>query len=64
MTWESVVGNLESDIESLSERMDAIEVQLNGVTKLLAEIHLDLHAHLSGEDEEDLVTRWSGSPPE
>lgn len=53
MTWESVVGNLETDIENLSERIDAIEIQLNGVTQLLAQMHIDLHAHLSDEDQED-----------
>lgn len=51
MTLEAVLANLENDIESLSERADKIETQLNGVTKLLAEMHLDLHAHLSGEDD-------------
>jgi chaperonin cofactor prefoldin len=63
MTLESVLANLENDIETLSERVDALEVQMNGATKLIAEMHLDLHAHLSGEDE-DLTTRWSGSSPE
>lgn len=64
MTFEAIVGNLENDIESLSARIDSVEMQLNGVTKLIAEMHLDLHAHLSGEEENDLTTRWSGSSPE
>ena len=44
---------VELELDSVVKRMDALEVQMNGMTEMLAQMHIDLHAHLGGEDDDE-----------
>lgn len=43
---------VELELDAVVKRMDALEVQINGITELLAKMHIELHAHLGGEDQD------------
>lgn len=44
---------VELELDSVVKRIEALEVQINGMTEMLAQMHIDLHAHLSGEDNKE-----------